>query len=237
MNFKLNNFINLLKRIPLVLKIKRMVYRLTVLRHSKQSFIEQLAPGSRILDVGCGNNSPFFTKELAPKCHYTGIDVGDYNQTMPNAADKYIVTTPDRFASTIEEIDGKYDAVVSAHNLEHCFERERVLAAMLNAVRPGGYIYLSFPCEESVVFPSRQGTLNYFDDPTHQAPPPDYSAILEEITATGFEIIFSTPKYKPAIHWFVGWVRENITRSTQCATYTTWTYYGFESVIWAKRYR
>ncbi len=37
--------------------------------------------------------------------------------------------------------------------------------------RPDEMLYLSFPCEASVRFPGRVGSLNFFDDPTHRKPP------------------------------------------------------------------
>jgi SAM-dependent methyltransferase len=124
-----------------------------------------------LLDVGCGNNAPYITKTLFPLFHYTGIDVADYNQSSPNLADQYIVTTPEQFHENIVKL-GKFDCVVSSHNLEHVDEREKTLVAMISAVKNGGYIFLAFPTEASVHFPSRKKTLNYFDDPTHKESPP-----------------------------------------------------------------
>ena len=133
----------------------------------KTSFLTKLTPDSVILDVGCGNDFPLIVKNILPLCHYTGIDVGEYNQTRPDLADKYIITNPNTFASEISKFKSCFHAVVSSHNIEHCNDRESTIRAMLNAVKPGGRIYISFPCEGSVDFPNRRGTLNYFDDITH----------------------------------------------------------------------
>ena len=62
---------------------------------------------------------------------------------------------------------------------------------MLDSLKIGGLIYLSFPCEKSVNFPKREGTLNYFDDKTHQGMPPKFQALTDELKNNNFEIIFS----------------------------------------------
>ena len=56
--------------------------------NGKDAFLMSLPRAAEILDVGCGNNSPFRTKKILPKCIYTGIDIGDYNQSKPNLADE-----------------------------------------------------------------------------------------------------------------------------------------------------
>ena len=84
----------------------------------KHAFLRQLPAHARILDVGCGNNSPFVVKTILPLCHYTGVDIGDHNQTKPNVADEYLLTSPEDFARRISLFVACFDAVISAHNLE-----------------------------------------------------------------------------------------------------------------------
>ena len=125
----------------------------------KISFISQLRENCSILDIGCGNNSPYLVKSILPNCKYTGLDIGDYNQQKPNLADSYVITTPENFASSISGLGQKFDAVISSHNLEHCNHRASTLLAMTSVLKPGGRLYLSFPSEKSTIFPSRHGTL------------------------------------------------------------------------------
>lgn len=89
----------------------------------KSAFLLSLPHHCRVLDVGCGNNSPYKTKKLCPKCYYTGIDISDYNQTELNCADQYVILNPEKFAEGIRTLGSAYEAVISSHNLEHCDHR------------------------------------------------------------------------------------------------------------------
>ena len=191
---------------------------------------------SKILDVGCGNNSPFYIKSNFPEFHYTGIDIGNYNQTKPLLADEYILTDSLGFADAISRHQNKFDAVISSHNLEHCEDRWATLQAMLSAVKPGGgMIFLAFPSEKSIEFPNRSRTLNYFDDLTHRGNPPDFDMVLSLIEDNGFSIDYSVRMYRPMVLRLLGFFQEPFARRKNIILQGTWSYYGFESIIWAKK--
>jgi len=230
-----DSFKNLLKNIPLVLTAKRFVWKTIILRQSKESFLQTLPEDAKILDVGCGNNSPYQTKQILPKCNYTGLDVGDYNQTKPLLADTYIISSPEGFASEIAKFSSEFDAVVSTHNIEHCNDRTAVFDAMLAAVKCGGFLYLAFPCESSVNFPARGGTLNYYDDETHKDVPPDFDSLIETLRSKKFKIKYSVRRYRPWFHYLIGMLNEGSSRRENKTYYSTWAYYGFESIIIAQR--
>ncbi len=212
------------------------LYRRIIFPHSKGEFLQSLAaPKAEILDVGCGNNSPSHVKSILPDCIYTGIDVSDYNQTKPNVADSYILTSEECFAESISQMSNRFDAVMSSHNLEHCNQREETLLAMLRSIKLGGRLYLSCPSESSVNFPSRGGTLNYYDDKTHKDLPPSYTWLLETLKANGMRVIYSTPAHKPFIPHLIGWLKEPISRRKNKTDYYTWAYYGFQTIIWAEK--
>ena len=202
----------------------------------KQAFLKSLPPGAKVLDVGCGNNSPRDAKVLRPDIVYTGLDVGDYNQQDSlRYADAYIVVPPAEFAAAIAAHAGTMDAVVSSHNLEHCDEPAAVLKAMAAALRPGGQLFLAFPCEASVGFPSRRGCLNFFDDPTHRSVP-RWDAVIGNLHKRGMRLMYSTPRYRPALLAAIGFVLEPfgwlLGRNMPGAS--TWALYGFESIVWAR---
>lgn len=202
---------------------------------SEIAFLQQLGPTSKILDVGCGNNSPHKIKTILPKCNYTGIDVGDYNQTKPILADHYILTSPIDFADEIYKMKGQFDAVISTHTIEHCNERDRTVDAMLKAIKPSGQIYMLFPSESSVDLPSRGGGLNYFDDGTHKDFPPNFDELVDTIRRNNFRIMIAEREYKPLMECIRGLINEKESTRLNMIYPGTWSYYGFESLIWAKR--
>jgi SAM-dependent methyltransferase len=203
--------------------------------NGKVSFLSTLDPKAKIFDVGCGNNSPYLTKAILPDCEYTGIDIEDYNQAKPNLADNYIMTTPSEFSTEIAKHSHTYDAVISAHNLEHCDDRDATLHAMLAAVKINGKIFLSFPCMKSIHFPPRYGTLNYFDDYTHKTNPPDFDAVIDTLLKNNFQILFSRKQYRPKLLWMLGFLLEPFSKLKKKNLKGTWEYYGFETIILAKR--
>ena len=97
---------------------------------SKDAFLRLLHPESRILDLGCGNQSPLKTKSILPNCYYIGLDVGDYNQPAEIPADEYIIVSPEEFNNAIVGYEDSVDAVISSHNIEHCLDRYGVVAAL-----------------------------------------------------------------------------------------------------------
>ena len=64
-------------------------------------------------------------------------------------------------------------------------------------------MYLAFPSEKTIDFPSRNGTLNFYDDPTHIFLP-DYSKIIKRLEENGMRILFSRKQYKPIYYRIMG---------------------------------
>jgi hypothetical protein len=59
----------------------RIVLSRLLKRKGKDSFIKILSPNSSVLDVGCGNNSPYRFKTQRPDIYYIGLDICDYCQS------------------------------------------------------------------------------------------------------------------------------------------------------------
>jgi SAM-dependent methyltransferase len=203
-------------------------------RRGWRAFVSEVASRATLLDVGCGNNSPYKVKTQRPDVHYIGLDVGDYNQTTPMLADQYILTGPEDFALAIEKLAGTVDAIISSHNIEHCIDPDRVMKAMIAALRSGGLMYLSFPSEASATFPSRGGCLNFFDDPTHRVLP-RFGHIADCLRAGGCDVLVSEPLYRPGLLWVAGALVEPLSRKRGRTMFGTWAYYGFESILWVRK--
>lgn len=219
--------------------IDRIIRKKLLYPHGKVSFLHSIKNTShtRILDVGCGNRSPQHVKAVLNKVYYVGIDVGDYNQSEDSKrfADEYHIVKSEEFAEKIEIYRNSFDAVISSHNIEHCDEPERVLKAMIDAMKVGGRLYMAFPSEESVGFPrGRKGCLNFYDDSTHQLVP-DWNKINAVLAAQGMKIIYKVKNNRPYIMRRIGVINEEKSRELATTLAGTWEYYGFESIIWAKK--
>jgi SAM-dependent methyltransferase len=224
------------------MKDLKLIVKANILRiimvHGKHAFIMKYIPSNgKILDVGCGNNSPYITKNLRHDIFYVGLDIGLYNQHAPvnNYADKFILTTPEKFHCSIEQYSNEFDAIISSHNLEHCNDYSIVLKAMCQSLKKDGYLYLTFPCEKSVSFPSRKGTLNFYDDKTHTTVIP-YQLTVDTLKQSGLDIIFARKRYKPLIPYLIGLLCEPLSWFLKKVFHrVTWALYGFETVIIGKK--
>ncbi len=125
-------------------------------------------PALRILDIGCGNNSPSTTKRWFPGCHYAGADIQSYNLNEEDSAamDAFYDLGADGSGYSLIP-DESYDFVILHHVLEHMSAPAATLAVICSKLKPGGYIWIAFPSLRSLSLPSAEGTLQFCDDPTH----------------------------------------------------------------------
>ena len=197
-------------------------------------FVRKLQYAPRVLDVGCGNNSPSRIKNLIPNSYYVGLAIGDYNQkiNVGGIADEYIICEPEDFAYTINCMEHQFDAVISSHNLEHCNDSISTLVSMLKVLKPGGFCYLAFPSEATVSFPSRKGTLNFFDDETHSESPPDLETVLQIVADCNCDVEVLKRRHRPIGLFFLGLFLEPFSILFKKVMLGTWSLYGFETVVW-----
>jgi len=205
---------------------------------SRAAVIKKLAKGASILDVGCGNASVSLIKNFRRDLNCFGIDIIDYciSDIDKRLMEKYVVCSPESFAAQIRAFDREFDLVLSAHNLEHCNHPTDVLAAMMGRVTPGGLLYLAFPSEASVHLPKRGGCLNFYDDPTHRTVP-RFERVMNTVREARFELLRALPRNRGNyyIGWMVGALQEPASFLQNRVLSYTWNYWGFESVIIARR--
>ena len=122
----------------------------------------------RILDIGCGNNSPGTTKRWFPGCHYSGADIERYNNNADDLAvmDAFYTLGTDGFGYSAIP-DSSYDFIILHHVVEHMPVSAPILTTICTKLKPGGYIWIAFPSLRSLSLPSAEGTLQFCDDPTH----------------------------------------------------------------------
>lgn len=145
----------------------------------------------RLLDVGSANRSPSKAAWLFPRIEYHGLDLSQegYGPEDRQAMKKFFQI--DLCTLHYEAIeDQAYDYINMSHIIEHLPNGEEVLAHLAPKLKSGGYLYIEYPGEKSTRLPSRPGTLNFHDDPTHQRV---YSVglISRTLEEQGFEILDS----------------------------------------------
>ncbi len=133
-----------------------------------------------LLDIGCANESPSLTKRWFPSCRYTGVDIDEKNAP---GCDEFLLRDLNVPAKL-----GSHDFVMMAHVIEHLSEPFVGLRSAMDAVARGGRIYLEYPAPRSLHLPSMEGTLNFYDDPTHVYLP-EGEKIREALVKGGFRII------------------------------------------------
>lgn len=114
----------------------------------------------RMLDVGAGHNSYEIVRHYFPNAEFHAID------RHPQKADTFFQIHLEK-----EPLDavpnGAYDAIVFSHTIEHLRNGLEVLKSLVPKLKIGGQLYVEFPSERSMYLPPADGTLSFFDDPTH----------------------------------------------------------------------
>jgi SAM-dependent methyltransferase len=122
----------------------------------------------RILDLGCGNHSVRYVRTQFPGCYYVGVDRSAHTNTEDDFREMNEFHQIDLDAVGLSVIpDRTFDLVILSHVIEHLRNGPSVVTQAVRKLRPGGTIYIAHPHAASVGFPSRRGTLNFRDDPTH----------------------------------------------------------------------
>lgn len=218
------------------MNVYRHGYKICYPKYKKRAFISKLPHSAKVLDVGCGNSSPTETKKLRKDIFYVGIDVCDYNiQNMDReVADEYVICEPELFSKTIKSYGPIFDAVISNHNIEHCNQPQDSLIAICNVLKKNGLLYLAFPTEKSFLFPSREGTLNFYDDNSHVWLP-KWNEIMRILSDQNMDILYAKKRFRPPVQFIIGLLVEPLSRINGKVYAGTWSLYGFESIIWAKK--
>ena len=123
----------------------------------------------RLLDIGAGNHSATKTRRVFPLCEYHGVDMErDYNNNPEDFASMHAFYEMDLTALSFGSIPADYfDGIWMVHVIEHLYNGDEVIKALLPKLKKGGYMYIEYPGKKSTRLPSMYGTLNFKDDPTH----------------------------------------------------------------------
>ncbi|MGW7530952.1 class I SAM-dependent methyltransferase [Amycolatopsis sp. NPDC054798] len=94
-------------------------------------------PGSRVVDLGCGQGS--ITTTLAPACHVIGIDIHHPLLPARTSTVDYLNAT----AYALPFATASIDAVFSHALFEHLANPAAALAEIRRVLRPGGHLAIS----------------------------------------------------------------------------------------------
>lgn len=134
--------------------------------HLRRSFHDR---PFRLLDVGAGNHSATRIKKVFPNCEYYGLDL-DKNYNNDNSD---FSVMKDFYEIDLTKLDYHiipdqyFDGIWMAHVIEHLYNGDLVVEALLKKLKPGGFFYIEYPGKKSLRLPSMKGSLNFHDDPTH----------------------------------------------------------------------
>ncbi len=153
-------------------------------------FVERIAPGSRVLDIGCGYGA--VARSIATHVGdstVTGIDIDPANIAQAKAA----ANPPNlQFVAgdALQDLpDGKWDVVVLSNVLEHIDARVPFLRRLHDRLAPRSLLVRVPLFERSWHVPMREALgIGYFSDPTHFVEH-TRDAFDAEIVAGGFEIV------------------------------------------------
>jgi ubiquinone/menaquinone biosynthesis C-methylase UbiE len=191
----------------------------------------------KLLDVGAGNFSASTTKRVFPNCEYHGIDrVKDYNNA---AADHRAMTAFYQMDLTQLEFskipNNTFDAILMAHIIEHLKNGDEVIRGLTGKLKKGGYIYIEYPSKASEHFPSKPGTLNFYDDPTHVRiyTTDELSQLLIE---KGFTVIEAQTRrdWRNILLMPLN-MAKSLLRRGEIRGSVYWDWYGFAEYVWARK--
>lgn len=138
----------------------------------------------KILDVGCGDYSPSYTQTNFPKADYYGVDINE--KVIKFFKEKYKFLKVDLENKFLPFKDNTFDIVLVSHVLEHLRNVQVVIKECYRILKPGGLIYIEAPSPISIILPSMDGTLNFYDDMSH----------IKPFTKTSFKKLLCSHNFK-----------------------------------------
>lgn len=172
-----------------------------------------LAPGERVLDVGCGEGRHTLSAWLEYPVHAVGLDLSAHDLgTAAGRRDEFADSAPEDArvsflrgsALDLPFADASFDVVVCSEVLEHIHDHRGVLAEIARVLKPGGRFVASVPR----AWPERLCWL--LSDAYHEAPGGHIrifagDELRRTITARGFR--FTGRHWAHALHVPYWWLR------------------------------
>lgn len=159
-------------------------------RHTRyhEFFINNVQPGEKVLDIGCGIGALAYDIAEKSQCHVTAIDLNPENiakaaQRYNHPRVRYIV------GDVIQKLpDGPFDVIILSNVLEHMKDRSVFLRQLQKAVCPSRLLIRVPLFERDWRVPLKQELgVEWKLDPTHET---EYSlkSFSDEIVSAGLRI-------------------------------------------------
>jgi len=106
-------------------------------------FRTHIPPGSKLIDVGCGDSSVCGEWFQDRKCDYLGVDVSGHAVAEAQAAGLNVCKIDD--ATLLPYPDDTFDAAVCLEVLEHLFQPQIAAGEIFRVLKPGGILIATVP--------------------------------------------------------------------------------------------
>ncbi len=136
-------------------------------------FVERIADGERVLDVGCGYGAVARSIARArPAAHVVGVDYDKGRLSQARAAEHPSNLSFVESDATKSVPDGPWDVVVLSNVLEHIADRVGFLSALMSSTRAKRFLIRVPLFERDWKLPMRRAVgANYYSDPDHKIEP------------------------------------------------------------------
>jgi 2-polyprenyl-3-methyl-5-hydroxy-6-metoxy-1,4-benzoquinol methylase len=131
-------------------------------------FVERIAAGERVLDIGCGYGAVAHSVATRSGALVTGLDMRPDNIARARArfADPRLAFVVGEAPTQLP--DGPFDTIIASNVLEHIADRPRFLAAVQQRLAPRRWLIRVPMIDRDWRVPLRQELgLRHFSDPTH----------------------------------------------------------------------
>ncbi len=200
--------------------------------YSKFTFIRKMK-GGKLLDLGCGNNSPSRTKSANSSVFYVGADIDKYNINEKDEAvadELHFFDVETFFDDVITKIDHKFDYIIGAHLIEHLPDKELLFKTIKSKLVKGGLCYITTPDIQTINFPSSKGCLNYYDDPTHVSMPLTFQNVYNLCEKHKLRLVKFKLRNRSVLGFLIGFAMEPFRALFKRNMFLTWLYWGFEDL-------